>query len=194
MEEDKNRYLPTSICHVTPNKRSHKEVALGVGAIPGRVKEKIYDINGNEQQYNRISNRLLMKHIQQIKSQKWSCIVCLVPLSELKQMQMPDYVEKMSKYIPTIHLPIRDGHAPSVADANILISHITTMLSEGKNVLIHCRCGLGRAGTIAAATILHYSLPLEKSIALVREKRPGAIQTPVQEKFLKSYAKMVGFR
>ena len=50
--------------------------------------------------------------------------------------------------------------------------------------MVHCRGGLGRAGTIAARLLVECGWPAAKAIAAVREVRPGAIETRAQEKYV----------
>jgi ADP-ribosyl-[dinitrogen reductase] hydrolase len=52
------------------------------------------------------------------------------------------------------------------------------------NVLVHCRGGLGRAGTIAARLLVELGMEPTKAIASVRGVRPGAIETSEQERFV----------
>lgn len=54
-------------------------------------------------------------------------------------------------------------------------------LAAGEGVVIHCRMGLGRTGTIAARTLVEAGMPPEAAIAAVRAARPGTIETAAQE-------------
>ena len=56
--------------------------------------------------------------------------------------------------------------------------------AAGCDVLVHCRGGLGRAGTIAARLLVELGMEPETAIASVRAVRPGAIETSDQEKFV----------
>ena len=59
------------------------------------------------------------------------------------------------------------------------------MLAEGLSVFIHCRGGLGRAGTVAARLLIELGeADAAIAIARVREVRPGAIETTAQENHL----------
>lgn len=55
------------------------------------------------------------------------------------------------------------------------------MLTKGEDVYVHCKGGLGRAGTIAARLLVDLGVAPKKAIADVRAARPGAIQTREQE-------------
>ena len=61
---------------------------------------------------------------------------------------------------------------------------LRSILRSGSDVLVHCRGGLGRAGTIAARLLVELGLEPAMAIASVRRVRPGAIETSDQEKFV----------
>jgi ADP-ribosyl-[dinitrogen reductase] hydrolase len=61
---------------------------------------------------------------------------------------------------------------------------LRSMLGNGLDVLLHCRGGLGRAGTIAARLLVELGVEPLTAIAKVREVRPGAIETRDQEQFV----------
>ena len=83
------------------------------------------------------------------------------------------------------HLPIPDGLPPGPVfetawgDAG---GAIRDRLRSGFDVVIHCRGGLGRAGTIAARLLVELGMRPDEAIRRVRDARgPGAIETPAQE-------------
>ena len=59
------------------------------------------------------------------------------------------------------------------------------MLRNGFDVLVHCKGGLGRAGMIAARLLVELGTPPEEAISQVRSVRPGAIETPTQERYVR---------
>ena len=60
-------------------------------------------------------------------------------------------------------------------------------LVEGKNIILHCRGGKGRAGTVAAILLVDFGHDKQEAIDLVRERRKGAIETEKQKDFVLSY-------
>lgn len=58
-------------------------------------------------------------------------------------------------------------------------------LNGGGKVLVHCRAGRGRSGTIVAALLIAGGLAPDDAIGAVRSARPGAIETADQEAWLR---------
>jgi hypothetical protein len=56
-------------------------------------------------------------------------------------------------------------------------------LRGGRDVLVHCRGGLGRAGTIGARLLIELGMEPVAAVEKVRSARPGAIQTRQQEDY-----------
>jgi len=67
-------------------------------------------------------------------------------------------------------------------------------LLDGKRVVVHCKGGLGRAGTVASLLLLSTktSSDAESAMLAVRTARPGAIETLEQECFVRKWAKALG--
>jgi ADP-ribosyl-[dinitrogen reductase] hydrolase len=63
---------------------------------------------------------------------------------------------------------------------------LRSILRGKLDVLIHCRGGLGRAGTIAARLLIELGIEPKKATASVRAARPGAIETSEQEEFVRN--------
>ena len=78
------------------------------------------------------------------------------------------------------HLPIVDVSIPDKQfeqEWKIAGEELRSMLRRRLDVLVHCRGGLGRAGTIAARLLVELGMEPTKAIASVRAVRPGAIET-----------------
>ena len=60
-------------------------------------------------------------------------------------------------------------------------------LITGKNILLHCWGGKGRAGTVAAILLIEFGEDNNEAIKIVRIRRKGAIESKAQEEFILSY-------
>jgi ADP-ribosylglycohydrolase len=86
-------------------------------------------------------------------------------------------------------LPIEDGGVP---DADFERKweaagrEIREDILRGGKVLIHCKGGLGRSGTIAARLLVELGAKPSEAIRRVREARPGAIENALQESHVRS--------
>ena len=72
-----------------------------------------------------------------------------------------------------------------------LVRRLADSLGSGKNVVVHCWGGLGRAGTIAASCLVARGSSPAQALALVRATRAGAVQTAAQEQFVKEFAEAI---
>ena len=57
-------------------------------------------------------------------------------------------------------------------------------IKTDRSIAIHCMGGLGRSGTVAAIILADLGIPLQSAICVVRQFRPGAIETSAQENFI----------
>ena len=61
-------------------------------------------------------------------------------------------------------------------------------LAEGRPVVVHCRAGLGRTGTMLACYLVHRDSDPRVALAEVRTRRPGSVETWAQELAVHEYA------
>ena len=84
-----------------------------------------------------------------------------------------------------LHAPIPDVSTPDAAFEAQWVEigeGLRDRLRAGFDVVVHCKGGLGRAGLIAARLMVELGVEPTKSVAEVRKARPGAIETPAQER------------
>jgi ADP-ribosylglycohydrolase/protein-tyrosine phosphatase len=119
--------------------------------------------------------------------QHWgaAAVVTLMPQDELQAVQADGVGAACeARGIEWHHLPIRDVDVPDDAfETAWLYSglRLREHLRAGRNVLLHCRGGLGRSGTIAARLLVELGWEADAAIRAVRAQRPGAIETRQQE-------------
>lgn len=134
------------------------------------------------------SNRDLQLDLEIIRNNGIHVIVCLLEWSEMRMLNIIDYPRKAQELgFIFYHIPIKDRGTPQQRDIVALVPILVQHLSDGHNVLIHCRSGFGRAGTVCACCLIHFGYDGKGAIEAVRQQRPGAIQTSKQEEFVVQY-------
>lgn len=89
-------------------------------------------------------------------------------------------------------VPITDGAVPDdrfLKPWKQLGPRFVQALQTGERLVVHCKGGLGRAGTTACLLLLDGGVEIDadEAIARVRAVRPGAIETLEQEDFLRNW-------
>lgn len=87
------------------------------------------------------------------------------------------------------HVPIPDMQVPDERFERgwTYTGHVLRRkLAAGERVLLHCRGGLGRTGTIAARLAIELGTPPEAALRAVREARRGTVETPAQEAYVRA--------
>ena len=137
-------------------------------------------------------NRDLQLDLDAIKNNGIQVIVCLLQWSEMKMLSITDYPKRAQEQgFLFYHLPIQDRRTPNHKDIDVLVPIIVQHLIAGQNVLVHCRGGLGRAGTICGCCLGHFGYDGVTAIGIVRKQRPGAIQTEQQAACVVKYCREV---
>jgi ADP-ribosyl-[dinitrogen reductase] hydrolase len=112
-------------------------------------------------------------------------VVTLVEAHELIALGVEGLGTSVAAYgMRWFHLPIRDVSAPGSSFEEAWVragSQLRNILVNGDDVFVHCKGGLGRAGTVAARLLVELGIAPEQAVADVRAARPGAIQTREQE-------------
>ncbi len=88
------------------------------------------------------------------------------------------------------HLPIKDVSTPDArfeSRWSTLGAALAQSLRQGERVIVHCRGGLGRAGTVAALLLMELGFAATAAIVRVRTVRQGAIETPAQRQYVLNY-------
>lgn len=109
-------------------------------------------------------------------------------LEALCVMRLPDAAR--TRGIAWHHAPIVDGEIPDAAFDKRweeVGGALLRALERGESVVVHCKGGLGRAGTIAARFLVEIGecSSGDKAMQRVREVRANAIETAGQERYVR---------
>jgi ADP-ribosyl-[dinitrogen reductase] hydrolase len=135
-------------------------------------------------------NRDLNIDLEIIRTWKPSLVLTLMEEHEFKDQGVPDFRRQVTASgLPWTFAPIKDGYAPDdrfAADWEKLGPRVRNMLRRGGRILIHCRAGLERTGTIAALILIEFGMSPQDAIDAVRRARgPHAIYPPTQEPWVR---------
>ena len=113
-------------------------------------------------------------------------LVTLLEAFEMKKIAIPELLPTAKKLrFRSLWFPIPDVSVPSDMDATVsLVEAMVGHLSKGETVVVHCRGGLGRSGTIAACVLVARGRSSDEAIRMVRSARPGAVEVKDQEEFV----------
>lgn len=89
------------------------------------------------------------------------------------------------------HFPIFDMGIPTPRRAADLCRKIIVDLERRAPVLLHCKAGLGRTGTMLACSLVSLGDPAETAVARIRQVSSFYIQNAVQERFVSHYAEFL---
>ncbi len=85
------------------------------------------------------------------------------------------------------YLPTVDETPPTLEQLNKGVAFIEQIMHKGGKVYIHCRGGMGRAPTMAAAYFISCGYTLDEAIGLIKEVRPFINIRTVQMKQLERF-------
>lgn len=133
-------------------------------------------------------NRSLALDLDAVEAWGAVAVVTLVEQHELETLSVPEMgAAVVARHMTWFHLPIPDVSVPDSAFEARWESvgrDLRDRLRAGFNVIVHCKGGLGRAGTIAAGLLIELGETPKAAVAQVRAVRPGAIETEEQLAFV----------
>jgi protein-tyrosine phosphatase len=134
--------------------------------------------------------RDLTKDLDAIEAWNAKTVVTLIEAHEFLLLAIPNLGAEVQRCgMEWLHLPIRDVGTPGPEFEEHWPAHskrLRQRLDAGENIVVHCRGGLGRAGMVSARLLLESGVEAKAAMERVRAARPGAIETPQQEEWVRS--------
>lgn len=163
--------------------------AIGVTLCPGKQGDSVFGAPWA---------RDLSLDLDAIQSWGASAIVTLVERHELVSLGVPNLGPRVrERGMKWFHLPIVDLTPPGPGFEEAWPDVALTLrqrVTGGDRVLVHCRGGLGRAGTVAGCLLVEFGVAAPEAIRRVRRARPNAIETSAQERYVLAYQPHSGCR
>ncbi|MGI4939632.1 MAG: ADP-ribosylglycohydrolase family protein [Janthinobacterium lividum] len=173
---------------LTSNNNPLRIAEIAVGSAGGRI--GITFAPGKQQPggLTGAHRRDLAADLDAIAAWNAAVVVTLVEPHELDSLGIATLgAEVRRRHMEWHHWPIQDYSVPDAAfeaawPARSIM--LRTLLACGGRALIHCKGGLGRAGTISARLLVESGMAPGDAIRAVRAVRPDAIETGPQERWV----------
>ena len=118
-------------------------------------------------------------------------IVSLLKLEEEREFSLENEErEAQTQGLEFISLPITDRGVPDAeTELTSTVERLDGILSAGRNVVVHCRQGIGRTGLLAACLLISRGLLPEDAIRTLSAARGAPVpETPEQRRWIDHYA------
>lgn len=134
--------------------------------------------------------RDLALDLDALVAQQVGLLVCLLEDPELTLLGIPDLIVRASERMRVLRLPIPDGGLPpDGAAVRAVVSEVVRRAEAGTNVVIHCRGGLGRAGTIGGCVLRALGLSADETFARLRRRHAKSCpETEAQRAYVRAFA------
>lgn len=166
--------------------------SVAVGGAGGRIGMTFCPGKKQTDAQSGVWDRSLDDDMKAIKAFGAAALVTLMPDSELQLLHVsPDQIRRKASELGVEwhQLPIPDAGIPeegfehSWADAG---PRLRALLKNGSSIVIHCKGGLGRTGTVAARLLIEFGMDPRTAIQSVRKARLGTIENSLQERYVLS--------
>jgi ADP-ribosyl-[dinitrogen reductase] hydrolase len=166
--------------------------AVGIRDGPGTIGLTFCPGKKHHGQYSGLWDRDLSVDLEAVHRFGAKALVTLMENEELDAVKVP--VQQLRSQAIELglewhHLPIRDIGVPDERFEDLWTYsgfRLRSTLARGGKVVIHCRGGLGRTGTVAGRLLVEFGDPPERAIQKVRTARPKSIETRTQEDYVRS--------
>jgi len=117
-------------------------------------------------------------------------VVSLVEETEMKDLRVQGLGKAiLARELEWIHIPFEDTTAPDykwMKVFDLVAPSILASIKNGDSIVIHCKGGLGRAGTVAALLLCSMGMEVIAALELIRDVRSKDCINYIQQEFLVS--------
>jgi protein-tyrosine phosphatase len=114
-------------------------------------------------------------------------LVCLLTADEMADLELAgEAAACLASGIDFLPFPFADRSVPASRDSfAALIQTVSAQLADGKNVVVHCRQGIGRAALVAISALVTAGIGLDEAIRRVSDARGRPVpETDEQRRWL----------
>ena len=133
-------------------------------------------------------NRDLEADISAIEVSGATTVVSLVEDTEMERLRVQGLGKAIiERSLNWIHLPFKDTTAPDeywVQDFDLVAPSIIASIMKGESIVVHCKGGLSRAGTVVALLLQELGIKMPTAVKMIREVRSVDCINQEQEEFL----------
>ena len=124
-----------------------------------------------------------LRHVHKVQT-----LVTLLTDDELETLGIAELADAVASHgIEHLRLAVKDGAVPTLEQedaAMALLKGLVQRLQDGRTVVVHCRAGQGRSGTVAAMVAAVLGDRPSAAIERVRAVVPRAVETVAQEAYV----------
>lgn len=89
-------------------------------------------------------------------------------------------------HVVYVYFPFDDAGLPDAARLHAVAGLGAELIAGGHKVLCHCLMGLNRSALVAGLILVHLGMTGAEALALLRERRPGALYNKLFAGYLES--------
>jgi len=129
-------------------------------------------------------NEWLEGDLARWRQQGIDAVVSLLTFSENNELGLANEATLATNHgIQFYSLPIFDRAVPSsLLSVRTLAEQLTALLSQGKNVGIHCRQGVGRSALLAASLLVCSGIGVERAFQLIEAARSCPVPDTLEQR------------
>lgn len=114
----------------------------------------------------------LADDLSYLKQHNIEVLVCLLEFSEIHELKL-DEESIIAKQLGMeyLHFAIKDRSTPTLLKLKNFIINLNQYIKQSKNIVVHCRAGIGRSGLIACCLLIANGYSADDAMTIVSSAR-----------------------